>query len=958
MWKKYKKKLSSFLIVTLIASLFVPQLNVIADTADVIVGDNGTIYDADYEPYIYDEDDWEYDEDEDDESNVEILASGSNATPSNASPSNASLASASNIASASNWAEIFKTNVFTDAGPFMPAVPVSSAAQMMRAFSLRSSSGDGTNTSALQLAKSAEANGNGTYTITLEAYTTGKVVTTTTTTPVDIVLVLDQSGSMAYDFDGNSTSVNENRRQYAMKEAVNSFISEVGDRFVAENSDHRVAIVTFGSKASPLMGWTFVDEAGKEALQSKIAELPDSPSGATNIAAGMEAAEELMGSEYNYTTSDLEAKRQKVVIVFTDGVPTTSSDFSTTVANDAIASAKNLKDSGVTVYSIGIFNGAKEEELYGSENFDKNSNGSVGSNWSDFSFWMIGDVKSYDVPAGNRFLNYLSNNFKTSTKIGIKNYSKTWIGIGYYGWEITKNFDRDDTGYYLTADDAASLKKIFSTISQNISSSDATIDSTTVVKDIISEYFTLPANTSKVNLYVSDYQKDGSFKTRVDAPESVKATVKDDTVNVTGFDFYNNFVDLNGVGRSESDMNAGGEFYGRKLIIEFTVTPKVGFLGGNNVPTNGEDSGIYLNGEDESLDTFDVPYVDVPIPEITVTAEDKNIYLAGSLDAEQLLEGGSVETENNVTLDLDPSVENYGLAGWQRKFVNIQATVPTDMSQLTDDSTYELSVTISPKDSAVTDDPAVAQSGTDTADIYVYLPMVTFMDGEVYYGDNVPESNYLETLQYGNIVWKHGDSISTDKEIEMIEELPPEVTFTFIPTADTSLVSNGKVVSKSDIPILVTDVKVGNVSGLISYTSFARKLCESVTENELNGEGHFVLHVKTCELTIIKVGGATDETYIFRVIPTDAVNQKDMYITITGNGSKTIKELPVGTYRVVEDDDWAWRYKSSMDKESVTLSSKTPTGAITCTNVKDKDKWLNNFSAVWKNTFGISGGKR
>ena len=95
MWKKWKKRLSSLLIITLIASLCVPQLSVIADTADVIVGDNGTIYDADYEPFIYDEDEWTDDSD-DDEEEVAVLAYYDDATPSNATPSNASFASDSN----------------------------------------------------------------------------------------------------------------------------------------------------------------------------------------------------------------------------------------------------------------------------------------------------------------------------------------------------------------------------------------------------------------------------------------------------------------------------------------------------------------------------------------------------------------------------------------------------------------------------------------------------------------------------------------------------------------------------------------------------------------------------------------------------------------------------------------------------------------------------------------------
>ena len=165
-----------------------------------------------------------------------------------------------------------------------------------------------------------------------------------------------------------------------MKQAVNNFISSVNEKYNASNSDHRMALVTFGSNAATLKGWTFVDAAGKAALQNAMNGLPNSPSGSTNVAAGMNQAETLMGSGYNYTGENV--TRQKVVIVFTDGMPTTGSAFDTTVASNAISTAKRLKDAGATVFSIGVFSGANPNETFGASGFDTNSNGSINSNWS------------------------------------------------------------------------------------------------------------------------------------------------------------------------------------------------------------------------------------------------------------------------------------------------------------------------------------------------------------------------------------------------------------------------------------------------------------------------------------------------------------------------------------------------------------------------------------------------
>ena len=173
--------------------------------------------------------------------------------------------------------------------------------------------------------------------------------------PTDIVLVLDQSGSMSDEFSGSSN------RQAAMKHAVNTFIASVADRY-SSTADHRMAVVTFGNNAQTLQSWTAVNSYGEATLESSIKKLPNSiDSAATNIAAGMERADYLMGDGYSYSGSNPQ-NRQKVVIVFTDGVPTTSSDFSVSVANDAISTAARLKNSGTVIYTIGIFSGANPDE--------------------------------------------------------------------------------------------------------------------------------------------------------------------------------------------------------------------------------------------------------------------------------------------------------------------------------------------------------------------------------------------------------------------------------------------------------------------------------------------------------------------------------------------------------------------------------------------------------------------
>ena len=397
--------------------------------------------------------------------------------------------------------------------------------------------------------KTVHQENNGDVKITLEAWATGQTVETTKQQPLDIVLVLDQSGSMADRFDKKTS------RQAAMKNAVNGFIDKVAEEYTADAA-HRISIVTFGSEAKVSQDWTAVDATGTNALKNKVSGLPTIPEGATNVAAGMTRAQTQL--------SNAQKDHKKVVVVFTDGVPTKSNEFNVTVATNAIATAKALKAVQTEIYTIGIFGGADPDQLYGASGFEKNSNGTVGSYWANSSFWGIGDIDACDVPAGNRFLNYLSTNYTNTDNIGLKRYDKRVIGIGDLGWEITQIFDRSSSDYYLTATDSESLNKVFTKISEKINSAvNEQLNTKAVVKDTMTDYFKLPANTDDIKVYTQKRKADGSW----DAPaEAIGTTVNinGQTVTVTDYDYAKNFV-------SEKAKSDGS--YGQKLVIEFTITP-------------------------------------------------------------------------------------------------------------------------------------------------------------------------------------------------------------------------------------------------------------------------------------------------------------------------------------------------------------------------------------------------
>lgn len=789
-----------------------------------------------------------------------------------------------------------QTVVYTAAGPFLPAVSVQPVLRAVRA------SGANELKDGLNLSKTATANADGSYKIRMEAYTTGTVTTTTSIAPCDIVLVLDQSGSMAYNFDGNKTSTDSARRQYAMKQAVNTFIEAVADKYNAEKSDHRIAVVTFGTNASTLMDWTLVTPAetgtaespsGETALKAKINDLPSEPEGATNVADGMKQAETLMGSGYNYTGSN--TTRQKVVVLFTDGVPTQQSDFDTTVANGAIQSAKALKDAGATVYSVGIFNGANPGQLYGDEVTTKHfgvfpCTGEVDQLWgaTDMGKNSKGnDFVSADIPAGNRFLNYLSSNFDSANiglqrgtfdKTQVQGYDKNvkrgdWDNLWWVedveGYKITQNFQRASASYYLTANDSASLSKIFTTISENIGSANIDLSSSTVVKDIVTPYFTMPANTADVKLYTADYNGK-SFGMEQPAGSDVRATIdaNTNTVSVTGFDFNKYYV---------ADKQHEGT-YGKKLIIEFSVQRKPGFVGGNNVPTNGDTSGVYTE-KGVSAGLFDVPKVNVPIIAPELAGQDCHVYYLGTQPTPEQM------------------CTPYDTAGSDFSFVKVSYTTSGSVD-MTQDGSYTVTATVSPQEEAASDSAgASAQPATATAtsNVYVYKPELTFKDSEGYYGDTAPgfDGNLTAT------VWKHGE---TEANTAVMGEAP-ELTLTYTPDADA--IVDGKINTRTDFGVDVT-VKIDNtdVTGKTAFlhTNCAGKTCVPPADKE------FLVHVNTCSLTISKTvtGQNNGQSFVFTV--KDANGNVITTVAVKGGASKTITGLPIGTYTVTEDTQWSWQY--------------------------------------------------
>ena len=416
--------------------------------------------------------------------------------------------------------------------------------------------------------------------LTLEAYLTNEVTQTVSVKPLDIVLVLDQSGSMADDFNGKTTTNNEARRQYAMKQAVNRFI----EKATSADGTHNMAIVTFGTDAKVLNnGWTKVDTKGAQALTSAINRLQDKPSGATDVAAGMAEAQKLMNS------AQTGAGRQKVVIVFTDGVPTrpdswgNATEFRTDVANEAIKAAKAMKDAGAAIYTVGIFKGADSGQLYGKDKIgfaghdEGDCTGEKGDYWQYRKGLLSGgDIQKADIAAGNRFLNYLSSNYDAS-EIGITSRGYDGLFVDYRGFDITENTaSGENKGYYLTTTSASGLNGIFQQIIEEISTLEIVAGKDAVLSDTLSEYFALnvPEGTNAASAITAEKWdctgKDAGNYTwkKADTQPAMTIEVTGKTINVTGFDYTENAV-------TATTKEGVTTYSGSKLIVTIPIKPDI-----------------------------------------------------------------------------------------------------------------------------------------------------------------------------------------------------------------------------------------------------------------------------------------------------------------------------------------------------------------------------------------------
>ena len=727
-------------------------------------------------------------------------------------------------------------------------------------------------------------------------------------------------------------------RLNALKAAVTNFSNTVAAKTVgvdgvagtADDVNHRIAVVGYASRYDSNKKWknteVFVGanqyNYNKNASQYYGSAFQDmsTSAGKVNVAASIGAFDADGATYTNYglemANGILNANpvpngetRNRVIVLFTDGYPGKNADnFDRDAANAALVQATTAKNNGVSLYSVGIFPGA-----------DATTAGNYNGSNTDAANWFMQQVSS--------------NNGTPRTP-----------------------------SYYLSAGDAASLNSIFQQISDQIETggSSSTLTSDAVVKDIISPQFTLPEGANVSSITLETYRctgKNGSDYTWSKNTDAMgaKASISGDQVNVTGFNFSENYV-------GTVTENGSISYRGHKLVISFKVQPKAGFLGGNDVITNAS-AGIYENSSAQTpVMTFEQPKVNVPIKDVTVTATDKNVYLLGGVTADQLKDGASVKV-GDVNLDLSKANNTekpYGLDPWQTEYVNIEVkikdakgnVISDKLDNLTEDTTYTVEVTVTPKTdgSGSAGTPATVKTGQNNpAKINVFKPELTFKDSQIDLGETADYENNKATTNFE--VWKHQDAVADPT--------------TMIGTKPTLVPEYSPVAAAftRDTPVKVT-VKISN-NDVTGHTKFVHENCtfEGCKWNDLyaeekseHGNAHFIVHVKSFDLTIKKTGTQPideNQSFVFKVTKDDDP-AFSMDVVIQGNSSVTIKDLKPGTYTVTEETGWSWRYTPNANGKKVEPKN-AENGVVTVTfdNERKNDKWLNG-GAWCKNLWGTS----
>lgn len=308
----------------------------------------------------------------------------------------------------------------------------------------------------------------------------------------------------------------------ALQDAVTNFISatsQANAKISDEDLKNRIALVKYANDSyynrhNPDLVGNHQDTSGYNyteivsgftsnmvGLQSDVNALEDG--GATAADYGMQLAKNLFDGR-TIEGQKVRDNAKKVVIFFTDGEPNHSSGFDGDVAESAIKLAKDLKDQGTMIYTIGIFDGADADSLDAktnrymqavSSNYPDATGYSTGSYWGNMGD-RVQDGDYYKVASDADALNTIFNDIFTEVSTG--SGSPT---------ELEDGFDASKTGYITFTDTLGDFMEVKGTTATLVFGDQSYIGTTTqeAIDNAIQNggdvTYTFPSATAGTDLY-------------------------------------------------------------------------------------------------------------------------------------------------------------------------------------------------------------------------------------------------------------------------------------------------------------------------------------------------------------------------------------------------------------------------------------------------------------------------
>lgn len=479
------------------------------------------------------------------------------------------------------------------------------------------------------------------YKINLNAETTGREGDVEAQ-GASVVMVLDASKSMNENISNTNTS-----KLAALKNAANTFI----DTLKSKSPESEIAIIWYsgqegGSTSITNSGFEQLNEQGVSNLKGTISSKNQGSDGTPMGVALEKAKDRLSGAHHE----------NKYVVFMTDGLPgyqKGNDNWNCMVANNAVNNANSIKEPA-TLYTVGVgLNDAGSFNWKLGHSDTTSSDEGHGGGWkqNNWGHWYYQESSGHGSMSGSEFL---SKHIATQSSDG-KQYAYDTNGLN----DLVNTFNVI----------AGSIGDLF------------TVQPKEIV-DVIDARFKLTDDGLK-DLATNRRLGTGSIKTNNNGSKEIiwtdsttglevgKVTIVEQTDGTTKITWTEQAARI-GNAATENEKDKGWN-------ASFRIQAKDDFIGGNMIPTNGADSGIYLDGG--GIKKFEQPSVNVKLLSLSIENDTTTVFKGDPINTRNY---GNVLAETIAVVELNGSTKTLTA-------VNPQDNGKVKLPELTKDQISNLS---------------------------------------------------------------------------------------------------------------------------------------------------------------------------------------------------------------------------------------------------------------------------